>query len=1309
MANKTDVGAGHVHGTDPQHLIEKILASKIYDHSYWKEHCFGLTAESLVDKAVDLVCVGGTYGGQRKPTKFMCLLLKMLQIQPDKDIVVEFILNDDYKYVRILGATYMRLVGSPTEIYQYLEPLLKDFRKVRIRDPMGAYKITHMDEVIDGLLTQDYYFDIALPRLPKRVHLEAPKRLPPRVSGLEALKLLDETTGAGEGEQEQENEEDTSDSEVLEERRKKKERNGKGKGSSKEKASERDRDRGRDRALSRSKSRERERTRRTRSRSRDRRRRGKRSRSRGRERARRRGSRSRSREREGGRRRSRSRERDRARRSRRGKDRSKSKSKSKSKEKEKEKDKAKSRSASKEGGSGSESEESHDARYERDDPDEVDIRNTLLGPSGKLGWIGLDPRKQTTEAVQYKLGLLPVPDLNLKWSPGRGIELGPISFRRVEDMPLEDKKAFKEFLKFLSRDFYIFSDNLVFSQRGAAWRGEAAPETMLNWWPQYQLVNFILAWSFKLTVKCVWEHINWRLGKLRRKFSSRGMYIFDLKDLMDRDRYKWMAPPALKKMKDVAPPNVVYKVAASLCTQLEIDEEEEEGGAEEEEEEPKISKSSRSSSSSSALLKKQPKHVHGRLMQAGKPVRPQEPRKRNRPEEEESPKEEPMSKKRKGNPHKDDDTDEVLPSQPPGKAQKKKQVQSRMIKRAARQEAESEDIDQSAASDIDESAGAQKRAKARSSSKGTDTATEKAGAVNAGLACLGLDCQYSRFVDKNAFSFTRFDIKHQARAGSYVWFTWLSLEKSNLQYRGMLVPYAAKNAYVEKKNNTVKTEAIKHGVQGIDLDEATLYKWAMGYANFPDDIKLVGKSGRDAEPSVCVLALCMKSQLQYEDNLIQQEERLNLDGRLYPIIQYSNTVEKRVKTVHSPGYVGDTVQFEGRTYRDPQPLFWYIPVPQLQAVLNEEGSGKKRTWSEDSKQLMRLHGVGNHFDSTDIDNWVGFEHWNHTPADFRKQHGIQPQKNARARARALPPEQESQSPPVPAGLLVKLKKGWKRCEVPTCRLPYNPKARHLHNCGFGIKMLEPTNLKRSNKRRRRQQNKNQANTTATAPAANAIAPTTATAPAANAIAPTTATAPATNAIAPTTATAPATSATAATVTTTTAIETKANETTEDQQPKMEIDEQPDDGKDTDEKQGLSLLSHEAIGLVLLYFTDLLYAIVVTKSVALVITRDNRPVNRFDIDSYIYCRVIVCLIIFGNCRGSTAGEHYTADVNDDGMDDVDEDQVPGKPAEEELQEKGEDEQPQGEEDETEEDAAQTGLERCLMNMTRIKPRQTVPKR
>lgn len=54
MANRTVRDAKSIRGTNPQYLIEKIIRSRIYDAKYWKEECFALTAELLVDKAMEL-------------------------------------------------------------------------------------------------------------------------------------------------------------------------------------------------------------------------------------------------------------------------------------------------------------------------------------------------------------------------------------------------------------------------------------------------------------------------------------------------------------------------------------------------------------------------------------------------------------------------------------------------------------------------------------------------------------------------------------------------------------------------------------------------------------------------------------------------------------------------------------------------------------------------------------------------------------------------------------------------------------------------------------------------------------------------------------------------------------------------------------------------------------------------------------------------------------------------------------------------------------------------------------------------------
>ena len=105
MANSTAVEARNVHGTNPQYLVEKIVRMRIYDNMYWKEHCFGLTASSLIGKAVELDHVGGTFGGNNKPTKFLCLVLKMLQLQPEKDIVLQRSLTARMKDLEMLQST----------------------------------------------------------------------------------------------------------------------------------------------------------------------------------------------------------------------------------------------------------------------------------------------------------------------------------------------------------------------------------------------------------------------------------------------------------------------------------------------------------------------------------------------------------------------------------------------------------------------------------------------------------------------------------------------------------------------------------------------------------------------------------------------------------------------------------------------------------------------------------------------------------------------------------------------------------------------------------------------------------------------------------------------------------------------------------------------------------------------------------------------------------------------------------------------------------------------------------------------------
>jgi pre-mRNA-splicing factor 38A len=210
-----------IRGQNPALLFEKGVRERIIESYYWKEQCFGLNAATLCDRAADMTFVGGTYGGLGRPTPFLCLAFKLLQLVPEKEIILEYLnfhdqdeeedeikqengdedsresnarKTGDFKYLRALAAFYIRLAWEPVEIYQTLEPLLLDYRKIRRRTREG-FALTYMDQFIDDLLTKERVCATALWKLPNRAILEDLDMLEPRDSPMQAE--LDEIDGSG--------------------------------------------------------------------------------------------------------------------------------------------------------------------------------------------------------------------------------------------------------------------------------------------------------------------------------------------------------------------------------------------------------------------------------------------------------------------------------------------------------------------------------------------------------------------------------------------------------------------------------------------------------------------------------------------------------------------------------------------------------------------------------------------------------------------------------------------------------------------------------------------------------------------------------------------------------------------------------------------------------------------------------------------------------------------------------------------------------------------------------------------------------
>ncbi|KAL2812379.1 PRP38 family-domain-containing protein [Aspergillus granulosus] len=210
-----------VRGLNPAMLFEKAVRDRITESYYWKEQCFGLNAATLCDRAVELSFLGGTYGVSEKASPFLCLAFKLLQLHPDRDIILEYLnFSDpelevdevdqdttaeeraqssvvkhrgDFKYLRALAAFYVRLTWEPAEIYKTLEPLLLDYRKLkrRVRD---SFVLTYMDQFVDDLLTKDRVCGTSLWKLPSRQQLEDLDLLEERVSPLaDELEEMDQS------------------------------------------------------------------------------------------------------------------------------------------------------------------------------------------------------------------------------------------------------------------------------------------------------------------------------------------------------------------------------------------------------------------------------------------------------------------------------------------------------------------------------------------------------------------------------------------------------------------------------------------------------------------------------------------------------------------------------------------------------------------------------------------------------------------------------------------------------------------------------------------------------------------------------------------------------------------------------------------------------------------------------------------------------------------------------------------------------------------------------------------------------------
>lgn len=175
------------------HLIEPIIRHRIQDSIFYKQYLYLTNELTILPVIVNHVkYISGT-DSMGRPSPFICSLLRLLELEPLKEII-SICLNqmgyNEFKYLTALVLTYIRLVYSSDEVYIILDEYIKDYRKLRIKlrspifsDKTGLpihYSLTYMDEWVDNLINKDRLVDIVLPRLVVRSSLVEKQLVEPR-------------------------------------------------------------------------------------------------------------------------------------------------------------------------------------------------------------------------------------------------------------------------------------------------------------------------------------------------------------------------------------------------------------------------------------------------------------------------------------------------------------------------------------------------------------------------------------------------------------------------------------------------------------------------------------------------------------------------------------------------------------------------------------------------------------------------------------------------------------------------------------------------------------------------------------------------------------------------------------------------------------------------------------------------------------------------------------------------------------------------------------------------------------------------
>lgn len=157
--------------------FSKLLQTHIVESAHFKAI---LTLESL-DQLVEEMCQFAdniepyVQNSSTTPSALFCCLYRLFTLGCDRRQLGRLIDNADNAYVRCAGFLFIRFGLQPDQLWPWLGEYILDDEELRPQKESDWH--TSIGEFVEGLLTQDKYYNVVLPRLPRSTRISLENKL----------------------------------------------------------------------------------------------------------------------------------------------------------------------------------------------------------------------------------------------------------------------------------------------------------------------------------------------------------------------------------------------------------------------------------------------------------------------------------------------------------------------------------------------------------------------------------------------------------------------------------------------------------------------------------------------------------------------------------------------------------------------------------------------------------------------------------------------------------------------------------------------------------------------------------------------------------------------------------------------------------------------------------------------------------------------------------------------------------------------------------------------------------------------------